>query len=299
MTIAAGLLLRDGVLLCADTEYTGAQHKSQDSKIDHFVFPSGKIAYALAGNEETARATIDKLHRELLAMKPGDLVRDLIDRVIDRQYRKHASQGDALDFQLLLAYKGDQNQRADLYVTRRTTVRPVRRFSCIGYGAEFASHILRPQFHALASDRDMWHLSAYMMAVVKRSVPYCGGESLLLILKNNGDVGIATSEINNMPVRQIEDFSKNFDWLAHKLFLALVDPAVTGKQFSDTVDDLKRVLLANRELWEEERDKWCDSFRRFNPGLAPEAALIAYLAWSMGLSPGNLPPKQTTTEATQ
>jgi hypothetical protein len=106
--------------------------------LDSFAFPGGKIAYALAGHEENARIAIDKLQRELLAANPAHSVRDLIDRIVDRQYRKNVLvHGDSnLVYQLLLAFKGQQNDQAELFVTKHCGVRPVRGFSCIGYGGE-------------------------------------------------------------------------------------------------------------------------------------------------------------------
>jgi 20S proteasome alpha/beta subunit len=293
MTIAAGLLCRDGVILCADTEYTGSQHKSQDSKIDNFGFPGGKIAYAFAGHEENARAAIDKLQRELFANQFPPSVRDVIDRVVDRQYRKNvAPYNDTnLDYQLLLAYWGQQTQHTELYVTRRTAVRPVRSFSCIGYGGEFASHILKPQFHRLSSDRDAWHICAYMLALVKRAVPYCGGASIFMMLQNDGEIGVTTSELPNSPVQQIENFARVYDWLIQQLFLSVVNPTMSNDDFERTMDGFKNSLLKSRTEWSRDRDKWLRQFRESNEHLHPDAALIAYLAWSMGLMPKNLPPR--------
>jgi len=53
MTIAAGFKVRDGVLLCADTEYSGGV-KFYDEKIFRHHFNGGSIAVAIAGNGTNA-----------------------------------------------------------------------------------------------------------------------------------------------------------------------------------------------------------------------------------------------------
>ena len=50
MTVAAGLLCKEGVLLCADTLQLDWETKSQECKIHSFDFPGGKVAFAYAGN---------------------------------------------------------------------------------------------------------------------------------------------------------------------------------------------------------------------------------------------------------
>ena len=197
MTIAAGFLLREGVLLCADTEYTGVQHKSQDSKVGWFGFSGGVLAYALAGNEDNAKTAIDRLQRELMALRPAESVRDVIDRVLNHQYRKLVLSCDdkaAGDYQMMLGLATPDAKPAQLFVTRLTGVRPVRSFACIGYGSEFARQILKSQISLMSEDRDIWNLACYTLGIVKKSVPYCGGASILVTLRNTGEVGLTTSD---------------------------------------------------------------------------------------------------------
>jgi hypothetical protein len=49
MTIAAGFLHADGILLCSDSQMEGAAIKFQAPKIGMFEFLGGKIGFAFAG----------------------------------------------------------------------------------------------------------------------------------------------------------------------------------------------------------------------------------------------------------
>jgi len=74
MTIAAGLLCQDGVLLCTDTEHTAWAAKSHHSKVDHFEVPNGKIAFALAGASALAWSAMQKCRKELPQSTSDDLI---------------------------------------------------------------------------------------------------------------------------------------------------------------------------------------------------------------------------------
>ena len=88
MTIAAGLLHRDGVLLCADTEQTGWAMKLHAAKLGHFAHPAGKVAWAYAGNVNFAVSAIQKCRRRLEAAAPTDTLGEL-EAVLDEEYRRN------------------------------------------------------------------------------------------------------------------------------------------------------------------------------------------------------------------
>ena len=60
MTIAAGFRVRDGVLLCADTLFTGQGANLYSPKMRIAEFAGGKIVFTFSGNAELAQATIER-----------------------------------------------------------------------------------------------------------------------------------------------------------------------------------------------------------------------------------------------
>ena len=65
MTIVAGFVHRDGVLLCADTQMESGAALTHAPKIGAFDFAGGKVAIAFAGNTRSAEVTIQKLAKVL------------------------------------------------------------------------------------------------------------------------------------------------------------------------------------------------------------------------------------------
>src|SRR5689334_18082767 len=87
MTIAAGFVCRDSVLLCADTEYRGWATKSHHAKIGSFDCPGGQVAFALAGNTAFAWSAIQKLKKRLEATPPSETI-TIAERVLEKEYRR-------------------------------------------------------------------------------------------------------------------------------------------------------------------------------------------------------------------
>ena len=88
MTIAAGFVCKDGVILCADTEHTGWPSKFHESKLDHFEIPAGKIAFALAGNRSFAWCAIQKCRERLRSVAPQSVANEL-EQILETEYRRN------------------------------------------------------------------------------------------------------------------------------------------------------------------------------------------------------------------
>jgi hypothetical protein len=74
MTIAAGFCVKDGILLCADSMYTGGS-KVHQPKLFGYRLNSGtpeacSLAFALAGHENYGKMAIDDCVDELLDTPP-------------------------------------------------------------------------------------------------------------------------------------------------------------------------------------------------------------------------------------
>lgn len=204
VTIAAGVLCADGVVLGADTELTGAI-KQPGSKTWGLVPSKGNssIRCAIAGAGDV-----------VLIKKVRDSISnaDAFDNATTR-----AEVIDAIETQLLQVYQkhvfpnpsfNDKNQPVSfvfgirdkagfgLYETSGTALAEAEGYVCIGYGADLGSYI----FETLLSDPTpkppSIHLAVSTMAYVLKQAKtyslYCGGESNMFVLRNNGEVSSVT-----------------------------------------------------------------------------------------------------------
>ena len=85
VTIAAGFLHRNGVLLCADTQVEQGEGKSDISKIHSFNCEGAKLAFA--GNHPFAISTIQECEARLKRTAPKDALA-VVEHVLDAEYKR-------------------------------------------------------------------------------------------------------------------------------------------------------------------------------------------------------------------
>jgi hypothetical protein len=290
VTIAAGFVCEEGVLLCADTEHTGWTSKFHDSKLDHFEIPGGKIAFALAGHSSFAWSAIQKCRDRLRGVAPQDIMVEL-EQLLETEYRRHVlghpNYAD-VGYELLIALWASP-ERVALYATTETSIRKVDGFECIGIGRELASFIIRPTFLRLMPERKALSLAAYALVEVKESISGCGGMSVYLLLQNDGNVGTLTS-IHKGKCEQLEEYAKTYDFVTRELLMALADEDRDDSDFERyLIETFNDSILEVRHKWTKERQAKEAEFAGLNPHLTPREAKQIFRQLAMGMAPNPHP----------
>jgi 20S proteasome alpha/beta subunit len=260
MTIAAGFVYRNGVLLCADTEMTGFDMTLHASKMMQFDYPDGKIAAAYAGGGTFATSALQKLKRKLQQVQAGDTLRE-IEKVLDHEYRRlvlshpdHTTDG-SLGYELLLAICPKQ-QPAALYVTHQTAIRQEFAYDCIGSGEALAHYLIRPSFGMGMDERRITSLAAFTLAGVKDYVPGCGGLSEFVFIRNDGIMGqfFSKASIGITPrtsTEWLEAHAKEYELISRQLLFALPNPDISDDDFEKNVGLFRDRALDLRRRWRQ------------------------------------------------
>jgi 20S proteasome alpha/beta subunit len=183
MTIAAGFSCRDGILLCADSQYTGAE-KQQRSKLVFRAAGDVFLAFAISGDPDFCRSAIDDAC-EGIQVIPRDrqdvwatrkAIRRAISRSID-DYRKSGLE-DGQRPQLLIAMAGPRFPPW-LFSTWQSAMPQVTDYQFLGSGSYIAHYIMQafsPDVSSLTIE-NMIPIATYAMSAAKRHDAYCGGGS--------------------------------------------------------------------------------------------------------------------------
>ena len=196
MTIAAGFLTTEGILLCADTQYSGGM------KVDRTkIFPSrygndATVAFALAGSEAYGKMAIQDCQRAISRIRPDvftlesiyESIRATITQIHERYVdtRPEAERGGAR-FELLIAVS-HRIEGLHLYVNRHTALSEVDSHECVGIGEYLAGYLIGS--HIKASMGQTLILAGQMLGALKCYDANCGGFSQHLILRMDGTVGV-------------------------------------------------------------------------------------------------------------
>ncbi len=294
MTIAAGFLCRDGIVLCADTEQQAWAMKLHGSKMGDFECATGdKVCYAYAGNTAFALSAVQKCEKRLQSTEITNVFAE-IESILDREYRRnvlkhpdHATDGN-LPYHLLLAIWKRDEKKAKLYVTAQTSIHQSTNYECIGIGDSLGHYLIRPMFNLGMKDREAMNMAAYALAMVKDYVPGCGGLSVFKILKDDGRIGTIASGFKNGTFDLIEKYAKTYDYLARRFLMMMVDPALEDEHFEMNVQtSLSGDMMRSRREWSAAFNDRLQGFIDANPHLKLTAieAKRLFLELSMGLSP--------------
>lgn len=251
MTITAGFRVQDGILLCADSMYTGGM-KSYATKIVKTEMEGGKVAFALAGTEDCCLMLVQACQKAILksASKNPSLERigDLVRKTLRRLFIEHELQDDDAQF-LIAAWTAKDGLQ--LLSTRKGIVVERDRYNCNGSGAYLANYLIEPAYRDDMDLREVIVLATQTLAAVKAHDEGCGGQSELIVLRSDGSLSpVADAEISTSE-RNISGFEK---W-ARKLMFDFANPQLSADDFRKKLDSFVETITAGREGWLEDQKK--------------------------------------------
>jgi hypothetical protein len=293
LTIAAGFVCQDGVVLCADTEITTWQSKSHESKIDFVEFSGGKAAFTYAGHVRFANCAIQKCKGRLVTGGAANMLED-IESILDQEYRRNvlshpdqATNG-SLHYEVLIGLVSEHD-RARLYVSSQTAIQEVTSWVPIGIGCDLARHLIQ---HGPYNVAGAVKVAAYALSEIKDSVPGCGGMSIYMILQNDGRHGVVTS-IHDGPCKELQDFARAYDFVTRELLMQLANEDATDEH----CEQYLREVFTGRIM--EKRRQWSADWRRrekafldLNPHLDATDAKRMHRELSLGIVPAPAPKQE-------
>jgi len=259
MTIAAGFMHRDGILLCSDTQQEAGTNKFNGPKAGIIDIPYGKIAFAFAGHADFATTAIQACGSRLKSVPPDDTIRVLIDEV-ESEYRRlvfshpNYSTDHNLQYWLLISLWQKSTESCSLWVAEEHSLHNCfEAFRAVGIGTDLANVLVRPFIADRLSEMETLTLMAFMMARVKDNVPGCGGISQYIAMGNDGNA----NSIFSISLDEVERVSALYDKAAHDLLLSMnIDDDGTYNRAAMNFisqalivrDNWKRIRKANPEV---------------------------------------------------
>jgi hypothetical protein len=214
MTIAAGFKCTDGIILCSDTEEAvGDYGKRSRAKIVLYPsmnpFPQNKGPRVRKKSDPPLPPPPPK--PEVIAAFAGAGDSDFIDKLVDYLWAKIAApssyaqkvsalEDGTIEFHRKYwpAYPADIRPEAHLLVGLWTKsqygllkvvgpfVTEVPAFTSVGVGASLAEYLTDRFYSQPLSVNDATSIAIYLLQEVKEHVRYCGGQSHILVMKEEG-----------------------------------------------------------------------------------------------------------------
>jgi len=246
MTIAAGLLCPDGIVLCPDTEHTGMT-KQAGPKLWVTTTPAtdNGLCLALAGAGESLllREIRDRLKRAVVSgVSCGEAIEKIREALLlfyQQNIYVHPDAGNRT-LQILVAIRDETG--CQLFQNSDHSLGPVDASACVGHGTELGEFLLGSSMAGFAGSLNAAIarcLAIYTLMQVKKYSPYCGGASQVLVIPQQGQPMFVDDA-------EVVAFEKSFaNSLLHPGLSAVAFGVVMSDATSLTFEDLRKAM----EIW--------------------------------------------------
>jgi 20S proteasome alpha/beta subunit len=255
MTVVAGFVNREAVVLCADSrEIIGDYSKKSTKKIRVYT-KAGKFQVGIAGSADHT-AYLDLFEFELsrnlgvLDRFDPEIFLSIIRATVHKIHKQHIwpQRWDRPAFNTLIAMQelGAERARCALVSTEATAVLPVREYKCIGVGQYLSDYLTSRMFPfdddiALSPTERLVSAGVFIIREVKKAINGCDGETSIAVFENDGSFTF----INKLEQTVIENWITSFTWADAKLFQTLLTPhtddAAFGRKWATFKDEIEKL----------------------------------------------------------
>lgn len=249
MTIAAGFVAQDGILLCTDSQVT-SNEKAYRPKMFTEYCGGFRIGFALSGDEDYAKTAVFDAFERVNTLRSGSTLSKAKKeiRIAIKEVVKDCDVSKLEPYQrpaLLVAISNESEQ--GLFSTRDAAMSPVQSYACLGSGGYLGQYIIPlllpyPSLHVL-SIRSLVPIALYMMAAAKRVDAYCGGGSDFVAIR-----GMESRQFKFLDALTSDALFEKYDRLAGQLLFYLTNTEPSRIDFKDKLSALGEHATAFRTL---------------------------------------------------
>jgi 20S proteasome alpha/beta subunit len=249
VTIAAGILCTDGMVLCADTEHTITEdRKAQASKMRvwQMVYPLDDdetdirltIGFAGAGYADWVAAFIQGIDSDVLDDVPDGfdiemfetLLKKYAEAFFDKYIRAYAENPSHRPQAHMVILTQFSDKRRDIFRVHENLVLRTEEnsFVAVGAGAPVFQTLAKSLLGEIPAYKTVWtmkeaaSIAVYIMDRVKSEVPGCGGNSHIVMIGRDGEQHeIPTKTIKELEIHHAEVEAEMYGKLALEIVKTL------------------------------------------------------------------------------
>jgi 20S proteasome alpha/beta subunit len=252
MTIAAGFLARDGLLLCADTLWTDGLTKEYREKIFSWTGKYAFVSFAVAGHSDHAAAVVDECKGSLRSA-PGarlsirnvlDIIRPIVkDAFSNYIYSRPYEEWHGARFELLVGV-ATAHEGPSLFAIRDMVPTAISGFECIGGGRPLARQVIGPSYHNNMTVDEIAVLGILALAATKQIVDGVGGQSQFVTLRKGFVSGVVPHDVNKS-----EPLTLDYQRRATNLLLDVADPKLNDGDLREKIVKFGQYVQDVRKEW--------------------------------------------------
>jgi hypothetical protein len=228
MTIAAGFVVRNGILLCADSQYSGWEKVYKDKLFCRAIGPA-MVGFALAGDDDYGRSIIEDCYQAATSIPHGDqtiwTIRKAIRRVISRELKSVPSDREKPQFLVAISTRVE----SALFSTNESSMPRVDKFDFRGSGSYIAYYIMKslsPAGIAQMSVENAALIGMCILTAAKRNDFACGGGSQFLVVRATSGI-----RLGNLSVDLSDIHMDEYEFMTRNLMMTVGDSNLSDDEF--------------------------------------------------------------------
>ena len=261
MTAVIGFRYAEGIILGADSEQTvGDTLKLSSAKIfpinDADVNAEYRLMFAGAGDVAHMKMAVEKVAAVIEGIPKDTIaIRGLIESTILDIYTKHVwpTPQEPIPYFGFLVALWTRSHGILLFRSSSTAVTTVDKYDSIGTGGYLANYMIDTLSKEQMRREEAVLLAVHVLKQVKRYVPYCGGESQIIVLESNGTLSTVTYEeilTKELYIPFIEHSIRPFFYAAHDITISEEKLEESFKKLSENINmfrQMQRALSKNQQ----------------------------------------------------
>jgi len=264
MTIAAGILCPDGIILCADSEESLGTFKRNRPKLIELQLASSDVKCVAVGAASDASFMDALLDKVSDAIEKTDSYSAQIQQAIETAVLNYCTK-------IWKLYPTIEDRpTADILIGMRVTdglsliciqtpiVRSISTSEFIGWGYELASYKSKQMLLSELPTAISASLAAYILDVVKRNSKYCGGPTKMAVIHKDGTVERKSQTEIDKAARVFTSLSMLLD-----AFVLPILPLVTDAEGRDLLSALSEAVVGEPEIADDTRRSMASAISKF------------------------------------
>jgi len=270
LTIAAGFLCKDGIVMCADSQETAGDYKFPLEKLVSGVDSWTEVVIAGSGIGHLVDAAARRITRHIMGGYESyevieDRIREALNELYKNDFRLYPSQytGDTI-VDLLIGVKLRKAQYPVLFAASATAVSRVAEYAVIGSGRAVQYTIQSLYGKYMPLSRGVL-IAIYLMNTAKSVLTTVGGQSKIATI-HNGDAALGFA--GPLEIKEAEDVFKRFNTQL-SLVIDLANLEKPEEEFQERIADFTRYIAELRQNYRANIDRWRNLMELLSRPLPP------------------------------
>ena len=217
MTIAAGFICKDGILICGDREESAGTSKRAVQKVFTLMAQPWCLTVATAGSAAVGDLALKRLQQEFVAKGTEEAVHrhheQIIIDVLTKLYEDHVWKNPRTDhaIRLVIGLTFKNLSGRHLYVTEDNIPQPVTKYCAVGYGEDLCTYFAERLYHPSLTTDELILLASFIFREVNAAVQFCGKGTDMTFLRPRGLSTTIYPEGVEMIQAQIPGFAQTME----------------------------------------------------------------------------------------